>query len=152
MPNAAPLNDLLGVVGQRPLGAGNTRHAGLGHRCLGADLVTHEADGVRTRSDKDKPAFFDLLRKVGVLRKEPVAWVYGLCVGDFGRADDRRDIEIALVRRRGADAHRFVGEAHVLCLGVRLRMDDNRLDSELAASSLDAQGDLAAIGDQYLVE
>jgi hypothetical protein len=31
-------------------------------------------------------------------------------------------------------------------------MDNDRFNAELAAGSLDAQGDLAAIGDQYLVE
>jgi len=31
-------------------------------------------------------------------------------------------------------------------------VDDDRLDGQLAAGALDAQRDLAAVGDQYLVE
>ena len=75
-----------------------------------------------------------------------------LRVGDFGRGDDRRDVEIALRRRRRPDAHRLVGEPHVLGLAIGFGMDDDGLDAELAAGALDAQRDLAAIGDQDLVE
>ena len=42
--------------------------------------------------------------------------------------------------------------AHVLRVAVGLGMDDDGLDAELAARALDAQRDLAAIGDQDLVE
>ena len=75
-----------------------------------------------------------------------------LGVGDFGGADDRRDVEVARRRRRRADADRLVGEPHVLRLGVGLGMDDHRLDAQLAAGALDAQRDLAAVGDQDLFE
>ena len=51
-----------------------------------------------------------------------------------------------------ADAHVVVGEAHVQRLAVGLGVHGDRLDAELAAGADDAQRDLAAIGDQDLLE
>jgi hypothetical protein len=75
-----------------------------------------------------------------------------LRVGDFRRRDDRRDVEVAERRRRRPDAHRLVGEPHVLRVAIRFRVHDDRLDAELAARALHAQRDLATVGDQDLVE
>ena len=75
-----------------------------------------------------------------------------LRVRNLGRADDRRDVQVALGRRRRADAYRLVGQANVLRLGVSFGMYDDRLDAELAARTLDAKRDLATIGDQHFVE
>src|SRR5256885_1307532 len=55
-------------------------------------------------------------------------------------------------RRPRPDAHRFVGEAHVLGVAVGLGMHDDGLDAHFAARALNAQRDLAAVGDQDLVE
>ena len=41
-------------------------------------------------------AFLDALGEIGVLRQEAVARVDRLGVGDFGRGDDGRHVEIAL--------------------------------------------------------
>ncbi len=42
----------------------------------------------------------------------------------------------------------LVGEAHVHRVGVGGRMDCDRLDAHLVARAVDAQGNLAAVGDQ----
>jgi hypothetical protein len=78
--------------------------------------------------------------------------VDGVGRGDFCRADDRGDVEVALARRRGPDAHGLVGEAHVERAGVGLGVDCDGLDPQLAARALDAQRDLSAVGDQDLLE
>ena len=75
-----------------------------------------------------------------------------LRVGHFRRAYDRRDVEVALGRWRRTDANRLVGKAYVLRVGISLGMHDDRLDAQLAAGALNAQCDLASIGDQDLVE
>jgi hypothetical protein len=72
--------------------------------------------------------------------------------GDFGGRDDRGDIEIAVLRRWRADAHRFVGKAHVHRVGVGGRVDRDGLDAHFVARAMDAQRDLAAVGDQELFD
>ena len=146
------LDDFLRVVGQRTFGARDDRDAGLGHRNLGVDLVAHQPDRFGSRPDKDEAALFHFLGKVGVFRQEAVAGMNRLRVGDFGRADDRGNVQVALRRRRRADAYRLVGKPHVFGIRVGFRVDDDGLDGQLAARTLDAQRDFAAIGDQHLVE
>ena len=91
------------------------------HRVLGAHLVAHQADGLGARADEDEAALLDALGEIGVLGEKAVAGMDRLGVGHFRRADDRRDVEVARAGRRRADAHRFVGELHVLRVGVGLR-------------------------------
>ncbi len=90
--------------------------------------------------------------EIGVLGQEAVAGMDGLGVGHFGGRDDRRHVEVALRRRRRPDTYRLVGELHVLGVAVGFGIDDDRLDSELAAGPLDTECDLAAVGYQYLLE
>ena len=146
------LDRLLRIVGQRAFGAGDARHARLDHRLLGRHLVAHDPDRLGRRADEGEAAALDALGEVGVLGQEAVAGMDRLGVGHLGGGDDRRHVEVALRGRRRADADRLVGELHVLRVAVGLRIDDDRLDAELAAGALDAQGDLAAVGDQDLLE
>src|SRR3954471_21004573 len=89
---AGDAHDLLRIVRQRALGAGHGRHTRLGHRLLGADLVAHQPYVFWMRADEDKARALDFLGEVGVLRKEPVARMDGLRVGDFSGTDDRGDV------------------------------------------------------------
>ena len=66
-------------------------------------------------------------------------------IGDFGRADDGRNVQIALAGRCRPDAYRFVGQLDVLGLGVGLGMNGHGLDAHFPAGALDAQGDFAAV-------
>ena len=149
---ARGLDRLLGIVGQRAFGAGDARHARLDHRLLGRDLVAHDADRLGRRADEGEAALLDALGEVGVLGEESVARVDRLRVRHFGGRDDRRHVEVALRRWRRPDADRLVGELDVLRVAVGLRIDDHRLHSQLAAGALDAQRDLAPVGDQDLLE
>jgi hypothetical protein len=76
--------------------------------------------------------------------------VDGVGVDDLGGRDDVGDVEVGFGGRRRADAHRFVGEADVHRVGVGGRMDRDRLDAHFVAGAVDAQRDLAAVGDQQL--
>ena len=60
----------------------------------------------------------------------------------------RGDVQVALGRRRLADADRLVGELEVRGVGVGGGIDARRLDAQLAAGADDPQGDLAAVGDE----
>ena len=69
-----------------------------------------------------------------------------------GGGQDRRDVEIALARRRRADADALVGEPHMHGVVVGGGVDGDRADAHLAAGAVDAERDLAAIGDEHLLE
>ncbi len=76
----------------------------------------------------------------------------GVGTGDLGGGDEIRDAEVGQAARRRADADVVVGEAHVQRLAVGLAVDRHGLDAELAAGANHPQGDLAAVGDQDLLE
>ena len=90
--------------------------------------------------------------ELGALGEEPVAGVDGLGAGLQGRLDEGRHHEVALRRRRRADADGLVGEPHVQAVLVGLGVDGDRPHAELLAGADDADGDLAAIGDEDLAE
>jgi hypothetical protein len=76
----------------------------------------------------------------------------GVGVCDLRRRDDVGHVEVGVGGRRRADADRFVGEPHVHRIGVRCRMDRDRLDPHFVAGAVDPERDLAAIGDQDLLD
>src|SRR5262249_11630673 len=133
-------------------GAGQHGDAGLGHRGARADLVAHEAHGVGRRADPGQLALGTDLRELGVLGQEAVAGVDRVGAGDLGGADDRWDVEVALARRRRADAHRLIGELDVERARVGGRVDRDRLEPHLAQRADHAECDLAAVGYQDLLE
>ena len=145
---ARNLHDLFRIVRQRAFRTRHAGHAGLDHGLLGRHLVAHQADRFRARADEDEAGFFHAFGEVGVFRQEAVAGVDRFGVGHFGRADDGRHVQVAQVRRRRADAHRFVGELHVLGVLVGFRMDDDRLDAHFAAGALNTERDFATVGNE----
>ncbi len=127
----------------------NTRAHGRGAR-LG--LVAHEADGLRRRADEDKPGRLDRGGEARILREEAVARMDRAGAAALRRGDDRAHVEIALARGRRADRHRLVGKPHCEALAVGLAIDRDRAEAELARRPDDADGDLAAIGYEELLE
>ena len=51
-----------------------------------------------------------------------------------------------------AALHLYVGQAHVLEIAVHGRMHGHRPDAQTVAGAQHAQGDFAAVGDEYLAE
>src|SRR5277367_3679833 len=72
----------------------------------------------------------------------------GIHVGNFGGADDVRDIQITFAAPRRTNTDGLIGEANVKRIPVRLRIDGHRSDSELLASAQNPQGNFTAISDQ----
>ena len=72
--------------------------------------------------------------------------------GDLGGAEDRRHAQVAVGAARRTDADVLVGEPHVQRVLVRLGVDGDGLDAQLAAGADDAQRDLSAVGDQDFLE
>ena len=93
-------HDLAGFFRERARRSWHRRDGSGRHRLLGRDLVPHQADRIRPRTDEDESALLDALSEIGVFRQKAVAWMDRFRIGHFGRTDDRRDVEIALARGR----------------------------------------------------
>ena len=70
-------------------------------------------------------------REVGIFREQAVAGMDGVHVGDFRRADHRRDVEIALRQLRRADANRLVRKTHGQGVAVGLAVNGHGADTQL---------------------
>ena len=124
------------------------RHFGLAGHLAGLGLVAQQAHGVVRRPDELDLGVPALVCELRILGQETVARMDGIDVGHFGRRDDTVGPQIALRRRRWADAHGLVGELQIGLVSVRLRIHAHRLDTHLLAGSQHPQGDLSAIGDE----
>ena len=124
------------------------RHAHALHRGARLFLLAHHARYFRRRPnelDAARPAHF---REVGVLAQQPIAGMDRIHIGDFGRADHRRNVEVAVGQPRRPNANRFVGKAHVQRVAVGLAINGDGLDAQFLAGANDAQGNLTAVRNQ----
>ena len=137
---------------QFALTAGDHRHAGVLHGLPRLRFVAHLADGVGGRADDLDAALGAELGEFGVFGQRAVAGMDGVGVGQFGGADDIGKIAVAVLASRRTDADVFVGERHVQRVGVGQRVDGHRVDAHLLAGANDAEGDFAAVGDEYFVK
>ena len=141
-----------GNVGDRAVRAGHDRDAEALGRRLGLDLVAHDADMLGCRADEGDVVAFQDLGKAGVLGQEAVAGMDGVSPGYLARGHQARDVEVAFRRRRRADADAFIRQAHVHGVRVGRGMHGDRSDADFSAGAQYSERDLAAIGDQHLVE
>ena len=128
--------------------AGGDRHPGLDRLLARHVFVAHQADGLGGRADEFDFATGADLGEVGVFGEKSVAGMNGVRIGDFGRADDAVNLEIALRTRGRADANGLVGKLDMEGLDVGLRVNGDAADAEFLAGPDDAQGDLAAVGNE----
>ena len=136
------------VFRQRAVRAWNSRYARRDHGVLGRYLVAHQANGVSFRADEGKAGFLDLFGEIGVFSQEAVARVNRRGARHFGCRDDRRDMQIRQVGwcRTNADGFVCQTQVHQFLVGSGVHRDG--LDAQFLARPQDAQGDLAAVGDQ----
>ncbi len=78
--------------------------------------------------------------------------MHRLGAGPAARLDDAVAAQIALGRWRRADAHRLVRLADMERVGIGVGMDRNRGDAHAARRADHPAGNLAAIGDEDLLE
>ena len=132
--------------------AGHGGNARLGSNLLGLDLVPHRLDGIGMGADEDDAGRLQHLRKARPLRQKAVTGMNGLGACLLAGGKDLVGNEIGVRGRRRADMDGLVGHLHVQGVLVRLGMDGDRLDAHRPAGLDDPAGDLAAIGNQDLVE
>ena len=132
--------------------AGDDGDAETRRGALGLDLVAHDADVLGARPDEGDLVGGEDLGEAGVLGEEAVAGVDGVGAGDLAGGEDLRDVQVGFARRRRPDADALVGEPDMHGIGVGGGMHRDRGDAEFLAGAEDPEGDLAAIGDQDLLE
>ncbi len=125
---------------------------GLGGQALGLDLVAHGPDRVLGRADEGDPGVFEGPHEGWVLGQEAEPGMHGLGPGLLSRGHDLLDRQVAVDGRRRADGHGLVGQLHVQRGGVRIGIHGHGRDAQPAGGADDAAGDLAAVGDEDLVE
>src|SRR5687767_15827500 len=76
----------------------------------------------------------------------------GIGAGDLRRRDDAGDVQIALTRESRPDADVVIGIAYVKRIAVCFRVNGDGLETELFAGDDDAKRNLAAVGDENLIE
>ena len=132
--------------------AGRDRHAGLDRLLARHVFVAHQADGLGGRTNEFDFATGTDLGEVGVFGEKAVARMNGVRIGNLGRADDAVDLEIALRTRGRADANGLVSKLDMEGLDVGLRVNGDAADAEFLAGADDAQGDLAAVGNEETLD
>jgi hypothetical protein len=148
----------LGLPGERLrplLVTGITRHdrnSRLGGNRLGLGLAAHAAHGLRRGADELQAGLAHGLREVGVLGEEAVARMDRLGLGLERRGDDLVAAQVALGRGARSDLHHLVGGPREGRAAVGIGDDGNRAHTEPVRGADDADGDLAAVGDQDLLE
>ena len=135
----------------RPAGALDDGHAALFCQRLGLRLVAEQVERFRRRPDKDD-AFLDAAPgERGILAEETIARMHGVASGRLGGRYHRLDIEIG-PRAAPGDFVGGVGDADMQRLRIVGGMDRDGGEAGVARRARDADGDLAAVGDQQLMK
>src|ERR1019366_5885782 len=141
-----------GVEGDGVVGARDDGRAGGDGGAAGGGLGAPGADGGGGGSDEGDAGGLAGGGEIGVLAEEAVAGVYGVGAVAAGGVEDAVDAEVAFGRGAGADVGGLVGHADVEGGAVGVGEDSDAGDAHFAQRAYDADGDLAAIGDQDLAE
>jgi hypothetical protein len=104
------------------------------------------------RADEDDAFFLDAAGEDLVFRQEAVAGMDRVGASLLAGGDDLVHRQIRLAARRGADRDRFVGDLDVERVAVGVGIDRDRRDAKAPRGLDDAAGDLAAVGDQDLLQ
>ncbi len=112
-----------------------------------AVLLTHHFDDFRLWADERDFRGLTHLGEVGIFRKEAVAGMNGIYIGNLCRADHLRNVEVALAAARRPDAYRLVGKANMERVTVCFGVNRDRGYPQFLAGADDPEGDLPAIRD-----
>ena len=120
-------------VGQRVAAAGHHRHAGVDHQAAALDLRAHRGDRLGRRADEGDAGV--AAERARSRRSRRGSRSRGGWRRRRSRPRARRcasPSQIALARRRRADAVRLVGEQHGQAQAVGVGVDDRAADPQLA--------------------
>src|SRR5581483_8271837 len=132
----------------RAFAARKNRDASLFHRIPGRNFFAHQPDHLRAWSDEFDVAGLANLSEVSRLSQKPVAGMNRIDVENFRRADDGRNVQVALRRRRRANAGRLIGKPDMKRIAIDIAVHGDRANAHLFASPDDPAGNFSAISDQ----
>jgi hypothetical protein len=127
--------------------AGQHRHASALGEGTGARLVAEQRQCLGARADERQASGGAAAREVGLLGEEAVAGMHGVAAGGGGDGEQLRGVEVG-GRADAAQRVRIVRVQAVQRRVVVLGEHRNRGDAERGGAVGDADGDLAAVGDQ----
>ena len=135
--------------GHHAFATGHGGHAGrLGAR---GGLVAHFPYGLGIRADEDQARVADGLREGGVLGQKAVAGMHGLGAGFARGLQHGVHVQVAARGVGRADVHGLVRHARGQRVAVGVAVDRHAAHAEFAGGANHAQGDLATVGHQQLV-
>jgi hypothetical protein len=117
----------------------------------GLGLVAEQFELFRRRADEDDARYRDPPREFGVFRQKAVAGMNGLGSGLAGSRQYFIDRQIGRRPLTGQFAS-LAGGAQMRGRGIISGKDRNRRDLEFGGGARDPQRNLAAVGDQELLE
>jgi hypothetical protein len=131
---------------------GHGRHPGPLGADLGLALGAEQPDHQRAGPDEGHARLGARVREARVLRQEAVAGMDRVGAGQPRRRQDLVDHQVRLGGRRRSDPHRLVGELDERHPGVGVRVHRHRRDAHPPAGPHHPHRDLAAVGDQDLLD
>ena len=119
---------------------------------LRLDLVAHQTNVFGLGADEMQTVVGEDFGETGVFGQKAIAGMHGIGAGDLAGGQQRRNVEIAVLRRRRSDTDALVRKPHMHGVGIGGGMHRDGRYTQLLAGAQNTQGDLAAIGYQDLVE
>ncbi len=102
----------------------------------------------RRRADEGQVMLFHDLREMRVLGQEAIAGMDRIGASDLACGDQGGDVQVGLRAGRRADADAFICEPYMHGVDVSSGVCCDSRDAQFAAGALDAQRNLAPVGDQ----
>ena len=132
--------------------AGQERHVGGPSQRPCFVLQAETADVLRARADEGDAGRFQRFGEGRVFAQEAVAGMNRLGLRAGNGVQELGLVQVGLRHPAFAERHRFPRRFHVQRIAVRFRVDRHAGNAERIQRPTDAHRDLAAVGDQHLVE
>jgi hypothetical protein len=131
---------------------GHQGHARLFHQRLGGRFAAHGGNGRRWWADEGDARIGTGLREGRVFGQEAIARVHRLRARGLGDFEDAVGAQVAVARRGTTNAHRLVASLHMLRVGIGIAVDRHGAHAHAASGGGHSAGNLAAVGNQDLLE
>ena len=105
-----------------------------------------------TRTNELHVMLGENLGKARVFREKPVARMHGVGTRNLTGCEQRRNVEVAVLSGRRANADAFVGEPYMHRVRVRRRVYRHCGNAEFFARPQDAQRDFSSVGNEDFIE
>ena len=129
----------------RPIRSRHRRNAGLLHQHTCGSLVPHGPDRSRRWTDPEKSGLTDTVSEFCIFGEEPIPGMHRIGAGRACTCDESIHAQITLTCRSGSEPECLVCHQYMGRGAVRVRIDSDRTNAQLAACADDPDSDLAAV-------